>query len=116
MSGQGYGTDSLTVNQVLNLFDVAPSEMVTQGFAVDFLWGVTDRVTLSATGIFAQKTMDHLAGLEGQPNAFLFYQTEASGIQDVAVSALYEVLSRGDYGSMSTEGSRSPWAPSIPTM
>ncbi|MBT8398398.1 MAG: hypothetical protein HKO65_03275, partial [Gemmatimonadetes bacterium] len=96
MSGQGFGTDSLTVDQVLNLFDVANSEMVTQGFAVDFLLGMTDRFTLTATGVFAQKSMDHLSGLEGQPNAFLFYETEASGIQDVTVSALYNILSSGD--------------------
>jgi hypothetical protein len=96
MSGQGYGTDSLTVDQVLSLFDVVPSEMVTHGFAVDLLLGLTNRLTLSATGIFAQKRMDHLAALEGQPNAFLFYQTEASGLQDVKVNALYDILSRRD--------------------
>jgi hypothetical protein len=96
MSGQAFGTDSLTVNQVLSLFDVAPSEMVTQGFAVDLLWGVTERITLTATGTFAQKTMDNLARLEGQNNAFLFYQTQAAGIQDIKVNALYDVLSRGD--------------------
>ncbi len=50
-SGQGYGTDSLTITQVLSLFDVAPSEMVTQGFAVDVLWGITDRITMSATAL-----------------------------------------------------------------
>lgn len=97
MSGQAYGTDSLTVNQVLSLFDVAPSELVTQGFAVDLLWGATDRITVTATGTFAQKTMDHLAKLDGQVNAFLFYQTQAAGIQDIKVNALYEVLSRGDF-------------------
>ncbi len=96
MSGQGYGTDSLTVDQVLTLFDVANSEMVTQGLAVDVLMGVTDRVTVTATGVFAQKAMDHLSGLEGQPNAFLFYETEASGLQDLSVHALYDVLSSGD--------------------
>ena len=96
LNGQGYGTDSLTVNQVLSLFDVAPSEMTTQGFALDLLWGVTNRLTLSATGTFAEKTMDNLAKLEGQSNAFLFYQTSASGIQDIKVNALYDVLSRGD--------------------
>ena len=84
MSGQGYGTDSLTVNQVLSLFDVSPSELASQGFAVDLVYGLADRVTLSATGTFAQKTMDHLSTLEGQPNAYLFYQTQASGIQDVS--------------------------------
>jgi hypothetical protein len=69
--------------------------MVTQGFSLDLAYGVSDRVTLTATGTFAQKTMDHLAALEGQSNAYLYYQTEASGIQDVQVNALYDVLSRG---------------------
>lgn len=97
MSGQAFGTDSLTVNQVLNLFDVAPSEMTTQGFAVDLLWGLTDRITLTATGTFAQKTMDNLAALNGQANAFLFYQTSASGLEDVRVNALYDILSEGAF-------------------
>jgi hypothetical protein len=96
MSGQAFGTDSLTINQVLGLFDVAPSEMVTQGFAVDLLWGATEHLTVTATGTFAQKTMDHLAKLDGQANAYLFYQTQAAGIQDIRVNALYNVLSLGD--------------------
>jgi hypothetical protein len=95
MAGHGFGTDSLSIDQVLTLFDVAPEEMSIQGFALDFAYGLTSRVTLTATGTFAQKTMDHLTGLEGQPNAYLFYKTEASGIQDVKVNALYDVLSRG---------------------
>jgi hypothetical protein len=97
MSGQGFGTDSVTVGQVFNLFgfDVAPSDQVIHSFALDVLWGATDRITLSARGTFAQKTMDHLAVLEDQPNAFLFYQTEASGLQDIQVSALFDALSTG---------------------
>jgi hypothetical protein len=96
MSGQGFGTDSLSVGQVLSLFDVSPSDLVTQGFSVDLQYGVTDRITLSARGTFAQKTMDHLAALEGQPNAYLFYQTTSSGIEDVEIHALYHVLSTRD--------------------
>jgi len=96
MSGQGFGSDSLSVSQVLTLFDVAPSDFVVQGFSLDLLYGVTDQLTLSARGTFAQKTMDNLAGLEGQPNAYLYYQTSASGIEDVEVHALYDVLSTRD--------------------
>jgi len=95
MSGQGFGTDSLSVGQVLSLFDVSPSDLVTQGFSVDLQYGVTDQITLAARGTFGQKTMDHLAALDGQPNAYLFYQTAASGIEDVEVHALYHILSTG---------------------
>jgi hypothetical protein len=104
MRGQGYGTDSLTTNQVLTLFDVSPSEMASQGFALDLVYGVADRFTLSATGTFAQKTMDHLSTLEGQSNAYLFYQTQASGIQDVKVNALYEILATRDFRFHFTAG------------
>jgi hypothetical protein len=96
MSGQGFGTDSLSVNQVLSLFDVSPSEMVSHAVAVDVLLGLTNKMTLSATGVFGQKNMDHLARLNGQPNAFLFYQTQASGLQDVRVNLLYDILSGED--------------------
>jgi hypothetical protein len=95
MKGQGFGTDSLTVNQVLTFFDVAPSEMVVQGFEVDLLWGLTSHLTLTATGTVAHKKMDNLAALEGQSNVFLFYQTTASGLQDVKVNALYNVYDQG---------------------
>ena len=50
MGGQGYGTDSLTVNQVLSLFDVSPSGLASQSFALDLVYGLADRITLSATG------------------------------------------------------------------
>lgn len=93
--GQGWGTDSLTVSQVLTLFDVAPSQLVTRGFAMDVLYGVTDHLTVAATGTFVQKKMQNLAGLEGQSNVYLFYQTSASGLQDVKLSALYNVYDQG---------------------
>lgn len=97
MRGHGYGTDSLTVNQVLSLFDVSPSDLASQGVALDLVYGLAERFTLSATGTFAQKTMDHLSPLEGEPNAYLFYQTQASGVQDVKVNGLYEVLATRDF-------------------
>lgn len=95
MRGQGSGSDSLAVNQVLRFFDVAPSQMLTQGFSLDVLFGVTRHLSVAASGTFARKTMDNLAGLGGQTNMFLLYQTEASGLQDVKVNALYNVYDRG---------------------
>ncbi len=95
MKGQGFGTDSLTVNEVLTFFDASPSEMVAQGFEVNLLWGVTEHLTLTAAGTVAKKKMDHLAGLEGQSNVFLYYQTASTGLEDVTVNALYNVYDRG---------------------
>jgi hypothetical protein len=95
MKGQGVGTDSLSVNQVLTFFDVVPTEMVTQGFQVDVLYGITSHLTLAASGTVAQKKMDNLAGLEGQSNVFLYYQTRSSGLQDLKVNGLYNVYDQG---------------------
>jgi len=95
MKGQGSGTDSLATNQVLTFFDVSPTEMVVQGFEMNLLWGLTDHLTLMASGTVAQKKMDNLAGLEGQSNVFLYYQTKATGLEDVKVNALYNLYDRG---------------------
>jgi len=95
LKGQGAGSDSLTVNQVLRLFDVVPSQLLTQGVSVDLLFGLTQHLTVAASGTFARKTMDNLAGLAGQSNVFLLYQTEASGLQDVEVNALYNLYDSG---------------------
>jgi hypothetical protein len=92
MAGQGVGTDSLPVGQVLNFFDVVQEEMVTQAVALDLLWGVTSHLTLSATGTFGKKRMDNLSPVEGQSSVFLFYQTEATGLEDVRVNAIYNVF------------------------
>ena len=90
--GQGVGTDSVSVDQMLTLFPVTPTLMTTRGVEANFLLGLTDHLTISAVGTFVQKKMDYLGGVEGEPNLLLFYQTEAIGPQDVRVSALYNIL------------------------
>jgi len=93
--GQGAGTDSLSVDDVLTMFDVAPTVLTSRGGQLDVLLGVTNHLTLSASGSFVQKKMDHLGGIEGEPNLLLYYQTEAMGVQDVKVSALYNFFDQG---------------------
>jgi len=90
--GQGVGTDSLAVNQVLTMFDVSPTIMTTRGAEVNFMMGITSHLTLSATGTFVQKKMDHLGNIAGEPSLLLYYQTEALGPEDVKVSALYNIF------------------------
>jgi hypothetical protein len=90
--GQGAGTDSVSVNQVLTFFPVAPTLMTTRGVEANFMVGLTDHLTISASGTFVQKKMDYLGGIEGEPNVLLYYQTEALGPQDVRVAALFNIL------------------------
>jgi hypothetical protein len=93
--GQGVGTDSLPVNQVLTMFDVAPTLMSMRGVEANILLGLTQHLTLSASGTFAQKKMDYLGGIENEPSLLLYYQTEALGVEDVKVAALYNIYNSG---------------------
>lgn len=93
--GQGVETDSISVDEVLTMFDVAPTLMTARGAELNLLVGVTRHLTLSASGSFVEKKMDYLGGIEDEPNLLLYYQTTASGPQDVDVSALYNFYDAG---------------------
>ncbi len=95
LSGQGDGTDSLALGWVLGLYDVAPSRMLTQGLSVDLLVGVSPQLTVVASAAFSRKTLDNLTRLDDQPGGVFPFQTKVSGLQDVRVSALYNVHDRG---------------------
>jgi len=97
LSGQGSGTDSLTVEQVLGLFQAVPTELLRQGVGVNLSLGLTDRLSLSATGTFVQKSMEYLSPLAGEPNFYLWYQTESMGPEDIQVTALYDVFNSGAF-------------------
>jgi len=94
-SGQGVGTDSLTLNEVLGSFTVAPTELVTRGAEVNLMFGVTDHLTLSATGVFAQKKMEMVIQDPNNSGLFWIGNSEALGPEDVRVEALYNVVDRG---------------------
>jgi len=92
--GQGAGTDSLSVDEVLTMFDVTPTLLTERGVEANLMVGVTRHLTLSATGTFVQKKMDYLGGIQDEPSLLLYYQTQALGPEDVKVSALYNILER----------------------
>jgi hypothetical protein len=93
--GQGVETDSLSVDQVLTMFDVTPTVMTARGADLNLLVGITNHLTLSASGSFVEKKMDYLGAIDGEPNLLLYYQTSATGVQDVDVSALYNFYDAG---------------------
>jgi hypothetical protein len=95
LGGQGSGTDSLTVDQVLSYFEVVPTELTRLGVGVNLSVGLSDRLTLSATGTFAQKSMEYLTGIPGEPDVYLWYETESMGLEDVQVTGLVDVFSQG---------------------
>jgi len=95
MEGQGVGSDSLTVDQVLASFAIAPTELVTQGAEVDLVLGVTDHLSVSARGVFAAKTMNQWTQDPDNPSTVWITETKTSGLQDVRLSALYSFFDQG---------------------
>jgi hypothetical protein len=93
--GMGLGSDSLTLNQVLNAYTVAPTEMFTRGAEVNLMVGITEHLTLSATGTFVQKKMDMAVLDPDEANLVWVGNTDALGPEDVEVTALYNVVDRG---------------------
>lgn len=94
-NGLGVGTDSLTLNQVLGSFTVAPTSLSVRGAEANLLLGITEHLTLSATGTFVQKEMEMV--VEDPQNSSLVWigRSEALGPEDVKVEALYNVFDQG---------------------
>ena len=95
LAGQGSGTDSLTVDQVLSHYQVVPTDLSRMGAGVNLSVGLTDRLTLSGTGTFVQKSMEYLTGIPGEPDYYLWYETESMGLEDLRVTALVDVFNSG---------------------
>lgn len=103
MEGSRVGTDSIspeeTVTTVANPFAnppmmpptlrVVPTEMPMQMHMVGAMYGLTDRITLMAMGMYVSREMDHITfqGPMGTTRLGEF-TTETSGIGDTTVGAI----------------------------
>ncbi len=92
MKGVGFGKDSLTLQSVLNDYYATPTKMITQGAELTLMVGVTDWVTLAATGNFVQKKMTQGVLDADNPSTYWLGDTKSMGPEDVQVSALVKVL------------------------
>jgi hypothetical protein len=95
MNGLGFGGDSVTVQSALNSYWATPTKMLNQGAQVDLMYGVTDALTLTASGTFVHKEMTNAVLDLDDAGWFWLGSTQAFGPEDVKVSALYKVLDRG---------------------
>ena len=99
MSGNRDGSDSISpdeiVTTVANPFGapptlrVVPTDMPMQMHMVGGMYGLTDRITLMAMGMYASQEMDHITyqGTAGTTRLGTF-TTETSGIGDTSVGAI----------------------------
>ena len=106
MDGNRDGTDRKTESDVLQTFPVTPVNMNMGMHMVDVMYAPSDDLTLMAMFPFVQLSMDHVTRMGVQ------FTTEAQGIGDVSLSALYTF-----YGDVREERRRLVFIPglSLPT-
>lgn len=91
MDGNRNGSSSLSTQEVLDDYMVAPTEMQMQMHMFGVMYGLTDQFTLSAMGGFSAKEMDHL---RRDGTTFLI---DNDGITDTSINALYEFYNDGKH-------------------
>ncbi|RBP51343.1 transporter [Arenicella xantha] len=95
MEGNRVGDERVSTSDIVGSmmapgqFMVAPTRMPMTMHMVGMMYGVSDRVTLSAMGSFVESDMDHVMR---NGNTF---RTESSGVGDVKLGALIGILDRG---------------------
>jgi hypothetical protein len=89
--GVWFATDSLPLATTLQLYTVAPLALSNITHSVTGSFGVTDRLTLSATAEFS------LIEREQITNGGVLYITGVEGLGDLTASATYEVVRQGPY-------------------
>ncbi|MCH2037248.1 MAG: hypothetical protein MK137_01475 [Rickettsiales bacterium] len=91
MSGNRDGSSSVTTQEVLDEYMVAPTEMTMQMHMFGIMYGVTDQLTLSVMGGASAKEMDHV-----RRNGTTFVM-DNDGITDTSVNALYQFYNDGKH-------------------
>jgi hypothetical protein len=89
--GVWFATDSLPLATTLQLYSVAPLALSNITHSVTGSYGVTDRLTVSATAEFS------LIEREQITNGGVLYITGVEGLGDLTASAIYEVVRQGPY-------------------
>jgi hypothetical protein len=79
------------VDETLEFYPVAPLSLVEMTHYGSFAFGLLDGLTLRANISFSQRQREQLT--EGG----VFYVTDADGLGDLEVSALYSIYQRGAY-------------------
>jgi hypothetical protein len=89
--GVWFATDSLPLATTLQLYTVAPLTLSNITHSVTGSYGVSDRLTVSATAEFS------LIEREQITNGGVLYITGIEALGDLTASALYEVVRQGPY-------------------
>lgn len=104
MAGSRNGTQSLSDAEVLDDYMVTPTEMTMQMHMLGVMYSPVNRVTLMGMMNFNQNSMDHLTRMG------MAFNTEASGLGDTRLSALFDLIKRNSSKLILTTGVSLPTA------
>ena len=90
MNGNLEGTHRVSNSQVLNTFNVSPTDMTMQMHMVQVMYAPTDNLTLMGMLPYIIKSMNHVMGDGTQ------FKEHSEGPGDLLVSALYTFFSTND--------------------
>lgn len=91
MDGNRDGASSVSTQDVLNNYMVAPTKMPMKMHMFGAMYGITNQLTLAVMGGFSEREMDHVR----QNNTT--FRMENDGITDTSVNALYEFYNDGQH-------------------
>ncbi|MDH3508128.1 MAG: transporter [Gammaproteobacteria bacterium] len=92
MEGNRDGTKVQSVADILNAgFLVAPTAMTMKMHMLEIMYGLTDDITLMAMLPHERISMDHVNGAGSR------FTTNASGVGDLSLSAIYGAFQRGQH-------------------
>lgn len=103
MNGLRENDDDIKIADVLNDYNMSPTEMTMKMHMVGLMYGITDQFTISAMGSFIEKDMDLINRMNAQS------ERKVDGIGDSKINVSYGFLEK-DYG-----GSQLNLAVSFPT-
>ncbi len=94
MAGNRDGTSSISSDDVLDRFAVAPLSMSSEKHMFGAMYAASERLTMMVMVPYVRKKMDHVTRPAMGGNAFT---TTASGIGDVRLSGMIGLLQRGNH-------------------
>ncbi|RMH12476.1 MAG: transporter [Gemmatimonadetes bacterium] len=100
-AGLRSGTVPLFVDDVLDIFGVAPLALTSEGHLLDIRVGLTDELTASASLPFTYRTAT-------QATETRIFDTRSSGIGDLEVRLMYQVFNLDGYRAHLSLGAAAP--------
>lgn len=89
--GVWFGTDSLTLDETLEFYDVAPLALTNQTHSFTVSMGATESLTFIASMDYSSRSREQLS------NSGVFYVTEADELGDLSLTGLYSIYDEGAY-------------------